>query len=527
MNNSIDFDDFIPIEVLVNYVDRLFLEKPKDSLTEEKLLFTNEKYFYKIVDILDCIENDLRRKDSKFWKEYNYKLNSINKEILIKIPQKDNIRYRELRELESTHLTNNRLVLELIIRNNEFKELFFNADIVKNNTNYEDYEKKYVDICKKLKEDYGFNIRETLKLKANIPYYNEIYKIKEQANDYSITNAPFINDIDNGVNRVIKFYYNEKKLYIIGSVKFHECSDYDNIDKEALFVKVIEKKYFEDTLDNYKNKIPFQYIKYEIFQKYNKIFIRIDECFYEKICEEKLVEENINDDFIKRNIDDLAIEVEIFGRKIKHLVNNDKFSLELVDKNFINTLTEYEKMDIEIRAQEGISFVEYNIPILSFSGSRLINFQINLDSSEHDIINSIKQLKEESKKVKTSNQILYSKHRDDQKIMISNKIISKGNKKIINFADALYTYDLYKILEKEFNKIRFELIVLNKIFKKPNSINLDKSLRELDVNSIKREIMKLLDIGETVYYNRLKLIKDFLKNKNYKQILLGNLEIKI
>ena len=111
--------------------------------------------------------------------------------------------------------------------------------------------------------------------------------------------------------------------------------------------------------------------------------------------------------------------------------------------------------------------------------------------------------------------------------MISNKIISKGNKKIINFADALYTYDLYKILEKEFNKIRFELIVLNKIFKKPNSINLDKSLRELDVNSIKREIMKLLDIGETVYYNRLKLIKDFLKNKNYKQILLGNLEIKI
>ena len=96
-----------------------------------------------------------------------------------------------------------------------------------------------------------------------------------------------------------------------------------------------------------------------------------------------------------------------------------------------------------------------------------------------------------------------------------------------HFADALYTYDLYKILEKEFNKIRFELIVLNKIFKKPNSINLDKSLRELDVNSIKREIMKLLDIGETVYYNRLKLIKDFLKNKNYKQILLGNLEIKI
>ena len=52
-------------------------------------------------------------------------------------------------------------------------------------------------------------------------------------------------------------------------------------------------------------------------------------------------------------------------------------------------------------------------------------------------------------------------------------------------------------------------------------------MRELDVNSIKREIMKLLDIGETVYYNRLKLIKDFLKNKNYKQILLGNLEIKI
>ena len=66
-----------------------------------------------------------------------------------------------------------------------------------------------------------------------------------------------------------------------------------------------------------------------------------------------------------------------------------------------------------------------------------------------------------------------------------------------------------------------------KIYKKLNSINLDKSLRELDVNSKKREIMKLLDIGETVYYNRLKLIKDFLKNKNYKQILLGNLEIKI
>ena len=69
MNNSIDFDDFIPIEVLVNYVDRLFLEKPKDSLTEEKLLFTNEKYFYKGSVVYDpIVSNPLipRRKGKKY-----------------------------------------------------------------------------------------------------------------------------------------------------------------------------------------------------------------------------------------------------------------------------------------------------------------------------------------------------------------------------------------------------------------------------------------------------------------------------
>lgn len=526
MNDTINFDEFISTKDLINYVDFLFSKNSKDTFTQDKLLFTNEKYFYSMVDTFDYIENCSRVKDSNFWEKYKHNLKSINREIVIKIPKKDNMRYTELRESESTHLTNNRFVLELIIRDSEFKKLFFLADSLGDNINDEKELEYYFSICKKLKEYYGFNIRESQKLKANIPYYNEIYKIKEQAYDYSITNPPFINDIDNGVNRVIKFYNKAKKLYIIGGIQFHKCIDYDNKDKDELYVKVIEKKSFDDTLKNYKSDFFSYYIKHETYQKYNRIFLQIDEYFYENICEERLVEEKIDDDFIAKNIDDLAIEVEVFGRKIKHIVNNDKFSLELVDKDFINTLTEYEKLDIQIRAQEGISFVEYNIPVLSFSGSRLINFQINLDSSENDIINSIKQLKEESNKIKTSNQILYSEDRDNQKFIISNKIISKGNKKVINFADALYTYDLYKILEKEFNKIRFELIVSNKNFNTPTNTNLDKSLNNLDLNIIKGIIMELLCIGETVYYDRLKLIKDFLKNKNYKQILLGNLEIK-
>ncbi|MDX4013280.1 hypothetical protein Q6A86_09815, partial [Aliarcobacter skirrowii] len=204
------------------------------------------------------------------------------------------------------------------------------------------------------------------------------------------------------------------------------------------YVKVIEKKYFAETLENCQNKNNTIIIKYKLFKKYNKLFLRVDEYFYTLIEKERLVKEELNDDFINNNLDNLAIEVEIFGRKVRQTLNNDNFSLELIDKDFINTLSENEKLDIEISEYNGTSFAEYNIPILSFAGSRLVNFQINLDSSEEDIVNSIKQLKKEANNIKTSNQILYSEDRVDQNIKISNKILSKGRKKIINFAEALY-----------------------------------------------------------------------------------------
>lgn len=106
-------------------------------------------------------------------------------------------------------------------------------------------------------------------------------------------------------------------------------------------------------------------------------------------------------------------------------------------------------MDIENTSSRRYQFCRIQYTNFEFSGSRLINFQINLDSLEHDIINSIKQLKKNQRKYQIR---FYIQNIETIKKQLAIKLFQKGNKKIINFADALYTYDLYKILEKNLIK---------------------------------------------------------------------------
>lgn len=53
---------------------------------------------------------------------------------------------------------------------------------------------------------------------------------------------------------------------------------------------------------------------------------------------------------------------------------------------------------------------------------------------------------------------------------MSNKALSKGDTRIRNFADALYTYDIYKIIESKFEEIKEKINSENSVNKISNIV---------------------------------------------------------
>ena len=79
------------------------------------------------------------RRNYNYWENYTYEIKNedilarakaIEENIKILIPKINHPRYTHLRDLKNSHLSSNRMALELIIRNNEFKDLFMQAEYI-------------------------------------------------------------------------------------------------------------------------------------------------------------------------------------------------------------------------------------------------------------------------------------------------------------------------------------------------------------------------------------------------------------
>ena len=150
--------------------------------------------------------------------EKRQKLNLANEakeDLVVVIPKKDNPRYKQLEKYNESHFSYNRVAVELLIRNKEFISTLNDLNeaervLEANDFCNDDAMSRFKEAFFILKQDFGYDISDKIKL-YNLPYFNK--KLTKLLDDYYlINNPPYINDLENGINKVINYYFNKRKL---------------------------------------------------------------------------------------------------------------------------------------------------------------------------------------------------------------------------------------------------------------------------------------------------------------------------
>lgn len=495
-----------------------------------------------IKDIGEKYFETIRRKTS-FWQEYTYdaKQEAINAEIIskmkaldipikIQIPLKENIRYKNIENFEDHNLSNN-LALEMIIRNKEFQKYMYNIatiDFEFENKNPELKENHYKKLQRELIEKFGFDIKDALSLKGHHPYINEqiIDYLDDVANENLILNPPYIRDLNNGLRRVIDFYFNKKKLYILIPPTNYEIitnENAKNANEKRLFAKIINPETYEA-----------DYILLSVYEKYKQYFERIDEFIY-LLPDIKLevIESEPSDDFIKNNLKYLGIPAVTFGTEKIVLLSEDPFPIEFLDKEFIFSLSEDETLDSHFKD----SLTKSILPKLKLINSKRITTAINPDLSSNETTAIILNLQNNSN-IKSFSEILNLEIEEVLKVK-NLKHISK-NKRNRDYANAFFIYDLYNIIGKEFENKILELKKEaeennNKIKENPqydtkerkeheyNKTNekLEKNMSLFSKTYLDKEIQRITNIEISKIRGLHSLMKEYIEDYKFKNIILG------
>ncbi|RXK03325.1 hypothetical protein [Halarcobacter bivalviorum] len=422
------------------------IEEQIDNKAEDNI---GEKYF-----------ETIRKKT--LWEEYTYdakaeaskndiksKMKVLDTPIKIQIPSRDNIRYSHIKNFEDHDLSNN-LAIDMIIRNNKFQNYMYNISTI----NYEfknkplaEKEKYYKKIQRAMIEKFGFNIKEEINLLGHHPYINEQIDdyLKNVANESLILNPPYISDLENGLRRVINYYFEKKKLYILIPPTQHEIIDYknnENIDKNRIFVKIINPNNYQP-----------DFILLSAYKEYEQYLQRIDELFYLLPKAKMEIVDSIDDEFIKNNLNYLGIQAITFGTKKIVSLAEDPFPIEFLDEEFILSLSDDEILDTHFKDSECKSI----LPKIKLLNSKRINTAINLNISSNEVNAKVANLQLNSKNIKSFVDIFNKEVEDIIKVKNLHHISKSKEKRNRDYSNAFFIYDLYKIISSEFIKKTSEL----------------------------------------------------------------------
>ena len=480
-----------------------------------------------------------------FWKEYTYdakqiassnKIGTIMKglknPIKIQIPSKDNIRYKHIETFEDHYLSNN-LALDMIIRNKEFQNYIYFTEIIDfefENRPTELKENHYKKLQRELIEKFGFNIKDTCTLITHHPYINEEIDqfLENIANENLIRNRPYIRDIKNGLRKVIDFYLKKKKLYLLTPPSNYEIitnEDAKSANDKQLFVKIINPNTYKD-----------DYILLSVYEEYKQYNTRMDDLIY-FLPEAKLeVIDSIDDNLIENNLSYLGIPIVTFGiQKIVSLAAKN-FPIEFLDKEFILSLSIEETIDSHFEA----SMIESILPKLKLMSSKSITNTINPSLSSHETNAITLNLKNASDSIKSFYEIFSIKIEEILKVKNLKHISKTKELRNRDYANAFYIYDLYSIIEKEFNKKILELkneaeMNKNKVKNNPNFET--KERKDFEYKKISRllkeneslfsktyldeEIQKITNLEISKIRGLHSLMKEYIEECKFKNIILG------
>lgn len=479
------------------------------------------------------------------WEEYIFDINSkvldagirlkmkaLDRPVKVPIPSKENIRYLHIKNFEDHDLSHN-LALDMIIRNDEFQNYMYKIAVFNyeyGDKSQEEQRKYYQEFQSELIKKYGFDIKDEINLLAHHPYINEqiTNHIDNVANESLILNPPFIRDLKNGVNRVIDFYFNKQKLYILIPSCYEKIDDenLENInDNSNLYVKIVNPT---NSRDNY--------ILLSIYEENTSVFNRIGDFTYKLLPSRMDKIDEINDDFIVKNFLFLGIPVATFGKEKIVSLAEEYFPIEFLDAEFKASLSEDDMIDLSIKDTKYTSI----LPDLKLSSSKSVTMEINPNLSHAELMEKMANLQLNTQNIKsfvdTFNQEIY----EIEKIK-NLKHISK-TKKMRNrdYANAFFIYDLYKIIGQEFDKKILELkreaqILMEKV--KNNSQydtqeikqheydkidhNLEKHLSFFSKKNLDYEIKKITNIEISKLRGLHSLMQEYIDYTKFRNVILG------
>lgn len=485
----------------------------------------------------------IRRKTS--WEEYTFdgikeakekkllsRMKALESIIKIKIPSMDNIRYAHIKNFEDHDLSNN-LTLDMIIRNNEFQNYMYKISLIDyefENKSVEEKEKYYKKLQCEMIEKFGFNIKEEINLLAHHPYINEHISdyLDNVANEGSILNPPYINDLENGLRRVIDYYLKKEKLYLLVPPTQYEIIDDENvkdINKNRLFVKIINPTHYQP-----------DYIQLSVYKEHEQYLQRIDELLY-LLPEAKMeLVDNVNDNFIKNNLNYLGVPAITFGTEKIVSLGEEPFPIEYLDEEFILSLSDDEILDSHFKDSECKSI----LPKIKLLNSKRINTTINPEISSNELKAKIANLQLNTEKIKSFAEIFDKEIEDIVKVNNSKHIAKTKELRNRDYANAFFIYDLYKIIGNEFNEKLIELEEESEIAKEKikdimqydtkerkqfeynkieESLKNNKTL--FNKTSLDNEIQKIISLEISKIRGLYSLMEEYIDNCKFKNIVLG------
>ena len=457
---------------------------------------------------------------SEHWEKATFKLsdekrqklnlaNEAKEDLVVVIPKKDNPRYKQLEKYNESHFSYNRVAVELLIRNKEFISTLNDLNeaervLEANDFCNDDAMSRFKEAFFILKQDFGYDISDKIKL-YNLPYFNK--KLTKLLDDYYlINNPPYINDLENGINKVINYYFNKRKLYLLRNPI---CVEIENLSEN-------EAKCFKD--DIYVKTDEDNYVSYKSFLQDASNIKRLDDKFYD-LKENNIIIDSAEEEIYKpKNYKFLAIKIKINGQEVFHLLEDGNLSIELLDKDFIASIPEIDKLNLISQIQRK-SNIEFNIPILNIDCSKYVNILINLDTPDEILLKDIKRLKESTSKIKTINEVLNGEKEKTNSIKFKKSL--KLSSQVNQIKESLYLYDICEIIMKEAQikqtKIGEEI---KKNTSKHKYIKTQTSL--YDENEIYKALSKHLKIKPATIKEKVSLITELLKKENIQNIILGN-----
>jgi len=387
------------------------------------------------------------------------------------LPRRMSYRYFYIEDIPDYEYTNS-IAFEMVSRNKEFEELTKNPF----NTKTKEWKIKILEL--------GLDPR--VNVFMNDKYLN-FNPNEEKRFFYESWLSHTIDDIENGLEKLIKYYFSKDKIFIL------------------------------------KNGT----------KSYNKDFVRIN----------NIPLDNVLDSPTNYYIPCLFTDNYFINMYTKDMVGmeqiSNKIPLKILEKEFLISI---KFADTKYKYTQLMPL--YSSPELSFPYADIVNIPVNLNLEKDELIAYILKAKEEYDKksltIKHPLELIGNEYNKPDTIKSEKDLPTTKDKRKLAVADAFYVYDLFKIFEPHFKqkqeKLRNErdskITEIKNIFKnvkngketKEDNIaelkqSYNKNIKQYNKNEINTLIASITFLSFHKVERYYKYMKEYIDNKKYTELI--------